>query len=157
MTTRRGWPKRRSPDRLLRGRVARLKKLANLHGTRFDDLFRKSDAWAVESAGDRAALREGVARDAGGRRGGPIAIAAAGVIPAFVVCASGAPTVGRAGWRTARLSFPHQSKLAQARHPVLRMPRPDDLSVLEFMNVDGLDLHGSACRWKAQERTAQGG
>jgi hypothetical protein len=48
MTKRKGWPKRRSPDRLLRGRIARLEKLANLHGMRFDDLFRKSDAWLLD-------------------------------------------------------------------------------------------------------------
>jgi hypothetical protein len=48
MTKRKGWPKRRSPDGLLRGRIARLEKLANLHGMRFDDLFRKSDAWLLD-------------------------------------------------------------------------------------------------------------
>ena len=48
MTARRGWPKRRSPDRLLRGRITRLEKLADQHGMRFDDLFRKSDAWLLD-------------------------------------------------------------------------------------------------------------
>ena len=49
MTARRGWPKRRSPDRLLRGRITRSrKKLADQHGMRFDDLFRKSDAWLLD-------------------------------------------------------------------------------------------------------------
>jgi hypothetical protein len=75
MTTRRGWPKRRSPDRLLRGRVARLKKLADLHGMRFDDLFRKSDAWLLDQPGIGPlcvmALREVQGADEAGRSRSP--------------------------------------------------------------------------------------
>jgi hypothetical protein len=41
------WPKRRSPERLLRGRITRLEKLASIEGLQFADLFSKSDAWLL--------------------------------------------------------------------------------------------------------------
>jgi hypothetical protein len=48
-----------APDRLLRGRITRLEKLADLHGMRFDDLFREERAAAGPPA--RACARQGKA------------------------------------------------------------------------------------------------
>ena len=45
-----------------------------------------------------------------------------------------------------------RAQLVERGQPILAVPGADDLSVLEFVNVDGLDGHIPILGWKAHER-----
>src|SRR5947208_7803705 len=45
-----------------------------------------------------------------------------------------------------------RAQLVERGQPILAVPSPYDLSVLEFVDVDGLDVHLTILGWKAHER-----
>src|SRR5260221_14339544 len=62
-------------------------------------------------------------------------------------------TIDEIDWLTdPQFLFIERAKLVERGQPVLAVPGPDDLSIPEFVDVDGLDGHFPVLRRKAHER-----